>query len=140
MLFTYNATTRNGLREPRWWFNRKKLELNTTVCLLIDTQQSLSPPLCNGERGVSGEGQRVDDALMHSPRWSVTEKEDGEEREIVLGGVFGGHSVYYERDFARKDNRFTYKYGVKRWEAFGTYSTRYNYTQFGIKLFLLKLL
>ena len=48
-----------------------------------------------------------------------------------------GHSIYYERDFARKDNRFTYEYDLGRWEGFGTYSSQYNYMQFGIKFYLL---
>jgi hypothetical protein len=54
-----------------------------------------------------------------------------------IGYSFGkGHSVYYERDFAREDNRFTYKYEIGRWEAFSTFSTQYKYNQLGIKFYV----
>ena len=48
------------------------------------------------------------------------------------------HSVYYERDFARKDNRFTYKYVDKKLNIFTTYSSELNYFQIGTKFYILK--
>lgn len=60
---------------------------------------------------------------------------------LFIGGGYDlgkGHSIYYERDLARKDNRITYEYDRNKWEAFGTYSTQYKYTQIGLKFYIIK--
>ena len=49
-----------------------------------------------------------------------------------------GHTIYYERDFARKDNRITYSYNKDSWEAESTYSTKYKYLSLELKFYILR--
>ena len=49
-----------------------------------------------------------------------------------------GHTAYYERDFARNDNRIIYEYDKNRLEVGSTYSTRYKYLVLSAKLNLFK--